>query len=307
MILRTYIKAVHAKTAFSDNIRPLSIYPDIGDVYGNLAKIMAAMAGPTGVIPGADGDLRVNWTDGSTAGVVNTTTFVHGSTPGSVGDTKVYEWALLAGVAEVSPQSQTDYQKQAQTQMALHGIHQLWADDLIDGAGTDHTLMGFDTQITNAEATPLGAGYFSVSGLEAVTVDLVTEATAILETNDGVIFTNVTGYRRLLKYALAAAGGAYPTHIAMSNLGFGNVPEIMGMPILIDRHITDVGNDTFAYVVNTGPEGAKVIVPDNQGMFEVRGPIYDQANVLANYHILMRSQVIYPTPRGVVKIAITTS
>lgn len=297
-----------AKSAFSDYIRPLTIYPELGEVYATGAKIMAAMA-PYGPIPASDGDLKVNWTDGGTAAAVNTTTYVHGSTAPSVGDSWTYEWSLYAGVAEVTPQSQTDFQKAMQTKSALHGVYSKWADDLIDGAGTDHTLMGFDTQITAAAAAGDASNTYTVSGLQANTMDLLIEAVSLLDVPDsGVIFTNNTGYTKIMHYALAAAGGAWTQHIGMLNLGFGNIPQVMGFPVLVNRHIADVGNDTFFYMVNTTPgEGATVIVPSDKSMFEVRGPIYDQANVITNYHILLRSQVIYPTPRGVVRGAITTS
>jgi len=296
-----------AKANYSDYIRPLTIYPELGEVYATGAKIMAAMA-PYGPTPAADADLKVNWTDGATAAAVNTTTYIHGATAPSVGDSFTYEWSLYAGIAEITPQSQTDFQRIQQTKSALQGVNSKWADDLIDGSGTDHTLMGFDTQIALAAAAGDASNSYTVSGVEANTMDLLIEASALLDTNEGVIITNTTGYKEIMHYALAAAGGAWTQHIGMTNLGFGNVPQVMGMPILTNRHIANVGNDTFFYMVNTTPGvGATVIVPANQAMFDLRGPIRDQANVIDVYHIILRSQVIYPTPRGVVKGSITTS
>jgi hypothetical protein len=190
---------------------------------------------------------------------------------------------------------------------ATHAIYDKFVHGAINGANTGNELSGFDTFITAAQSSPVSTNTV-VSGIESATFELLDAVKTQLATEgENFILTSRDGYKSL-KALIRGVGGTTPIHAGMKSFGFGNVLEYDGMPVFYTRHLTTVGAaDELFYIVNTGPNGCKLVVPTGKSMWINDGPKSAPGIIAKWWDIVLRCQLLYLSARAVGKAQITQS
>jgi hypothetical protein len=290
-----------------DAIANLTVFPHLGQVYVDQSPVFVAFGIPN---PVTASELKNNWSDGATGVYVNSSTYASTGTVSKVDDSTTSSFAHITAPAQLDIMAETAggaFALNMSMAGATHAIYDKFVHGAINGANTGNELSGFDTFLTAAASTPVSTDT-SVSGIESNTFELLDNLKVQLATEgENFILTSRAGHTAL-KVLMRAAGGTTPVHDGMKNFGFGNVLEYDGMPVFATRHLTTVGAaDELYYMVNTGPNGAQLVVPTGKSMWVNDGPKSAPGVIAKWWDIVLRCQLLYMSPRAVGKAQITQS
>lgn len=302
--------ATYATSAeWSANLKNLTVWPELGEAFISNASIFAAFGVPQMVPPG---DIKINWTEGGTAAIVNPSTYASTGTIAKVDKTKTLSAAIITAPAQsdiVTLSSNNGWALDQSILQAVESIYTKWTDQLINGVATNLELYGLEQFLTDA-ATMTGVGVSTnLTGTEAtILADLTKLRLELCQMENNFLLCGPNGYMAL-EAAIQAAGGTTPTHLGMANMGF-DVMAYNGMPVIQTKVIDESSSYPF-YMINRGPRGVKSVTPDVPELTNLSGLFYSDGpksapGILARWwDIALCHQLIFATPRSAGKLDVT--
>lgn len=285
----------------------LNINSTFGMLYFDASPIFRMF--PINVVP--PGQLRVNYTDGATAGTLGTGAGIPNTSgaPAKVDDTETKVFAAIASQAQIDQptKAQGNATLQAQQSMdnAVAAIYREFVGELVgtyDGE-TYGQLWGVKDYLSVTQETDA----MTVSGSYAVgnfTSALLREdigkmiAKLPQDGSPNLCLTSPDGYEAVYK-AIEAHGGTTPQHTVQDTFGFSNLIYRNTIFFATDKVSSwapdgspgDIGTDYFFY--NLGPNGVKLCVPDSLPVIDALGPARTVGYAAWVWDVILNAQVLY--------------
>jgi len=296
---------------WADEMSQLTVNPSLGTVYLNAAPIFRAFGLP---IPVARGKLKINWTDGATAGSVATSAgATHSGAPAQVNDAFTKDFAAIASQAYTDIGMQmggAGFETNLSIQRAVSAIHDNWVAQIIStNDGDDYEMWGAASAVASAD-TAIGSTTMAVSGSyshaeydsdKSLVLDAVEEATLLLPKGDGshnVCICSDNFYKNVSR-EIRKVGGNTSDLVANADFGF-NTLKFQGVLFFNSHNVPDANSASTFYMYNVGANGCQLVVPLGEDMFEVQGPKYTVGALNEVWDIALKTQLIYTSPRSVV-------
>ncbi len=298
--------ALPTKSQWADNWNRLSNFENLGELLADQAHIFRAFM-PTAH---SKATVKVNWTDGATADNPTTAAGTPQGTvaPAQVNDTFTREFSAIGSQAVdvfAGTMQTVGFESEFSVRSAVASIYRQWVTQLnTTGAGTNYTLWGFETFITNAATA--GSTMSATSTTAADTLDSIdTAVTALPPSGDNICITGAQGYNKV-KALIRELGGVASQEVKSEAFGasfltFSGV-TFFHSTVMDSKGTSPLIDEQFNFFNLSPTEGCVMIVPGNEDPFLVQGPKQTKGEFDEVFDIALRSQILYTSPRAAYKL-----
>lgn len=296
--------ALPTMAQWTDAWAKLTVFPALGTLYAEQSHIFRAFGVPERI---EKGQVKINWTDGATAGSVQTgagAPQASGVAPAQVTATYTKDFAGIGSQAYTDigvDLMGSGFEENLSIMQAMLAIYRQFVTQIVgSNDGTDYKLWGAANFYGLAKV--ISAGMINTTGgLVATLIDQIDDALASLPSSGyNICLTDKQGYNALKKQ-IRALGGTTPDHTSLEDFGFETL-TYDGCAFFHCSQMATTGTcpttDSGFYFYNIGPEGVQVVFPGLEDPWIVQGPKMTSGYFNETWDIALGVQVIYTSPRA---------
>ena len=313
--------ALNTRANFAAYLSPLSVVPGIGEEFAEQAAIIAAIGNFRLM---NRGQLRINWTAGTSAQILGTDAGLsHTAAPGIIDESFTVDFAKLVAQAQTDIVAEEVGGASALAdsyQMAVNGLYRGCLVGLVGaGSGANNAVLGSATIVGKTLPTALG---MHVSGSNADTHTTYSAANLISTldkvriklpmSGENIVLCNNAGYNAVKAAIRSVATGMPARELVLPNFDYPVLSYDGMMFFKTDAAIADItqgiGRGQASSKVgrfhffNNGPEGVTIAFPSGVSTITQKGPIQSRTDAADVYNLYMSIQILPRRPYSVAKL-----